>query len=114
MFKEDSYLDRNFPLSVLVESSGDDYTKLTLVGEVDIYTLPHLEQHFEVIDNSCRGVVIDLQKITYFGADGLRFILRMLQRAREIRKDLRIKVDKKTHVHRILKIVDRNDLLPIE
>lgn len=71
------------PLQVSSQSEGER-VRLTLVGELDIATVPRLEDAIEAaLAAGPRSLVVDLRSLGFLDSSGLRHFIVLADRARE-------------------------------
>jgi len=83
---------------------------VALDGEVDLYTSPQLrEKVIELVDEGCRHVVVDLEKVEFIDSTGLGVLVACLNRLRGNGGDLSLVCT----VPRILKVFEITGLLKV-
>ena len=62
----------------------DGSCTVTLTGEVDLYTSPHLKEELvKLIDDGCYRIIVDLQNVSFIDSSGLGVLVSALRRTRE-------------------------------
>jgi anti-sigma B factor antagonist len=72
------------------EQRRDGEVRLTLVGELDLYRAPGLEDRLQSLTFTSRVVRLDLSKLDFIDSSGLRVLIRAFQDARDDGRQLRI------------------------
>jgi stage II sporulation protein AA (anti-sigma F factor antagonist) len=100
------------PLSIRRSRAGS-VEQLTVLGELDIATVPILERAFTAVleDGDVRMIVVDLADLSFVDSSGLHLLLRMKD-ACERADRLRI-VNGSPAVVRLLDLSGVRDLLPL-
>ncbi|HEX5309860.1 MAG TPA: STAS domain-containing protein [Solirubrobacteraceae bacterium] len=95
-----------------VSSSTDDgAVTVTLRGELDLASVPTLEERLIELEQSLPPrILIDLTALTFIDSSGLRVLLLADGRAREQQREL-IFTDSTTTVRRVLEMTGALDLL---
>jgi anti-sigma B factor antagonist len=82
-------------------------------GEVDVYTSPSLKSALvAAASDSCRVVIVDLDKVGFIDSSGLGVLVGALRRAREADGDLRI-VSACEAVVKIFRITGLDRVFPV-
>jgi len=92
---------------------------LTLVGELDVYTLAKLKEAVGLLlEKPLRGVILDLSQVAYVDSSAIGFFIKVVNQTRG--KMLRFclaapsfevkRIFELTHVNRVLTIYDSVDL----
>ena len=101
----------DFDVSVDVAA---DTTVVTVRGEVDVYTAPHLrERLYEVIATGPSRVVLDLAPMTFIDSTGLGVIVGTLKRLREGGGDLALRAPSRS-TRKVLEITGLTRIVDIE
>jgi anti-sigma B factor antagonist len=99
-------------LEISSESNGSKCT-ITLDGEVDVYTAPHLKEELvALIQNGCSHVVVDLEGVGFIDSSGLGVLVSALRRAREKDGSVRI-VCTRESILKIFRITGLDKVFPI-
>jgi anti-sigma B factor antagonist len=68
----------------LTTTKGDGYSAVAVVGELDVYTAPALEEALgELIDGGATVLVVDLAEVSFLDSTGLGLIIKVLKWTRE-------------------------------
>jgi anti-sigma B factor antagonist len=81
----------------------DDLVLVTLVGELDIYTVPTFRTDVEAYDASEVQLVVDLSDVTLIDSSGLGALVSLLNRARGAGRSLGL-VCPHRHLRRVFEI----------
>jgi anti-anti-sigma factor len=96
------------------QTVGDGVVTVTLVGELDLASVPVLEQRLEAIERERAGrIVIDLAGVSFIDSSGLRVLLLAAGRAREGEYELRL-TQPTDAVRRVLEMTGALDLLRLQ
>src|ERR671932_443002 len=92
------------PLSVTLLPTNPRVGRVTLVGEHDAYSAPHLEDELTLLRESGLGAVVDLCEATFVDSQTLSVLLAARHEAQSARLGfvLALPTDDYTQVHRIL------------
>lgn len=72
-----------------VEEKVDDSVKLSLFGEVDIYTSQELkEKLYSIVDNNQTDLIIDCKELNYIDSTGLGIFVGALKKTKQYGKKL--------------------------
>ncbi|HHX17900.1 MAG TPA: STAS domain-containing protein, partial [Clostridium sp.] len=74
-----------------VEDKTDDYVKVTLSGEVDIYTSQELKENlYRVVEANKKDLIIDCKELNYIDSTGLGIFVGALKKAKQYEKKITI------------------------
>ncbi len=93
------------PYFAVEESRQGAEVRVSLVGELDLYTAPALEDRLQGLAFTSRVVRLDLSKLDFIDSSGLRVLIRALQDARDDGRALQIEPDISINVKRALNLV---------
>lgn len=80
------------PFAIHFDKHLDDVTVLTVVGEIDMVTVPQLDEAMaSVALTGPRDLVLDLANVTYMDSTGLRALVNGLRMAREQQVNLKLR-----------------------
>ena len=97
------------PFRVATERSQETQ-RIIAAGELDIATVPQLEQAFDAaMDSGAEHVVVDLGSVTFIDSTGLRLLIRMNERC----PNGRLAIRSTPVVDRLLEITGLLDQLPL-
>jgi anti-sigma B factor antagonist len=100
-------------IGVAVESVAAGVTLVRVRGEVDLLTAPLLRAELDhQVDLMPSVLIIDLTRVTFFGASGVEVLIEVCQRARRTETLLRL-VHNTRAVARMVKILQLDRLFPI-
>ena len=99
-------------LTVAVDERGGDLAVITPAGELDMATVPELDQALQNAERRYDVVVLDLARLTFIDSSGIRTIFRTAQRAREGLFAFTIKPGSPT-IMRTLEVLGLTAQLPI-
>ena len=104
------------PLSVTLLPTNPRVGQVTLVGEHDAYSAPHLENELTVLRESGLGTVIDLCDATFVDSQTLSVLLAARHEAETARLGLVLVLPPEdyTQVHRILDMTGLDSAFVIE
>ena len=86
---------------------------ITLDGEVDVYTAPHLKEELvALIQGGCTHVIVDLERVGFIDSSGLGVLVSALRRAREKDGAVRI-VCTRDSILKIFRITGLDKVFPI-
>jgi anti-anti-sigma factor len=71
------------PLSIESETLADGAIRLALVGELDLATLPMLDQELDKASAWDKRVILDLRRLQFIDSSGLHAVLRVDRRLQE-------------------------------
>ncbi|ABN54096.1 MAG TPA: anti-sigma factor antagonist [Hungateiclostridium thermocellum] len=72
-----------------VEEKVDDSVKLSLFGEVDIYTSQELkEKLYSIVDNNQTDLIIDCKELNYIDSTGLGIFVGALKKTKQYGKKI--------------------------
>lgn len=73
------------------EKKADEVCIITLNGRLDAYSSNELEKKVNMlIDNGCRGIVINFEGVDYISSSGLRVILSAVKKLRKMQGDVKL------------------------
>ena len=94
-----------------VEAGDGATTKIALSGELDLETVPILEEYLvRVESDGARAIVVDLQELTFIGTVGLRAFLAARARAEANGRQLLL-VGANPPVRRVFELTGKESLL---
>ena len=94
-------------------SEQDGYSVLTLRGEIDVYTAPHLRQAIvDLVDGGARDLVIDMTMVEFLDSTGLGVLVEGLKRVKRHDGSLSI-VATQDKILKIFDITGLNKAFPI-
>ena len=104
------------PLSVTLLPTNPRVGRVTLVGEHDAYSAPHLEHELTVLRESGFGAVIDLCEASFVDSQTLSVLLAARHEAETARLGfvLVLPAEDYTQVHRILEMTGLDSAFVIE
>jgi anti-sigma B factor antagonist len=86
---------------------------VSVSGEVDVYTSPHLKSALvDAAEGGCTVVVVDMDKVGFIDSSGLGVLVGALRRVREAGGDLRI-VCGRDNVMKIFRITGLDRVFPM-
>jgi anti-sigma B factor antagonist len=91
---------------------GEDQVTLSVIGEVEVYSLPDFSQIAEKQIGSRRQVVIDMEDLEYIDSSGLGFIVTYHERLSQKGQQLSL-INLRPHVMRVFKITRLDQILDI-
>ena len=97
------------PFAVVTERSQETQ-RIIAAGELDIATVPQLEQAFDLaMETDAEQIVVDLASVTFIDSTGLRLLIRMNDRC----PNGRLAIRSTPVVDRLLEITGLLDQLPL-
>lgn len=75
---------------VSVDEHADDYSVITVRGEVDLHTAPKVQHAVERGSNGVEAVVVDMSSIAFMDSTGLSTFMRMQDSLKEQHVSLRL------------------------
>ncbi len=92
----------------------EDHTcRLTLAGEVDVYTSPKLKEHLvDAIDDGCITVLVDMDGVGFIDSSGLGVLVSGLRRVKERSGTIRL-ICTKENILKIFRITGLDKVFPI-
>jgi anti-sigma B factor antagonist len=88
------------------EHQQDGQLRLSLIGELDLFTAAAVEDRLNELAREQRVVRIDLSKLEFIDSTGIRVLASAVQRARDYAWQLQIDPQLTVHVRRVLKIAN--------
>lgn len=85
---------------------------LSIEGELDISTVPALEQQIETIDESPTTLTLDLSGLTFMDSSGLRFLIELNGRAQREAWKLSLIPSRHEPANLVLRITGADTALP--
>jgi anti-sigma B factor antagonist len=85
---------------------------LSVDGELDISTVPVLEQRIEAIDASPTALTLDLSGLTFMDSSGLRFLIELNGRAQREAWKLSLLPSRHESANLVLRITGADAALP--
>ena len=74
-----------------LEEKTDDFVKVTLSGEVDIYTSQELKENlYRVVETNKKDLIIDCKELNYIDSTGLGIFVGALKKAKQYEKKITI------------------------
>jgi anti-sigma B factor antagonist len=94
--------------------SHDDYTIVTICGEIDLYTAPRLHSELGAVlaDGMPPRIVIDMSGVEFCDSTGMNVLLSCLRRARERGGELEIAAPKPA-VRKILQVTGLDSVFTV-
>lgn len=97
----------------IAQTSNADRNVITVSGEVDLATSPHLDAAIiSALDSGAKAVAIDLTDVTFMDSSGLGVIVRGLKRCREADIDLDLVITN-DRVLKVFGITGLDQVIPI-
>lgn len=115
MADEETESGQSSRFSVEVDGDGER-PRVTVRGEVDVYTSPELKQAFESVlqgDAGAQTVVIDLSRLDFIDSTGLGVLVGALKRARASGGDV-VLTTPPTSIMKVFEITGLTSLFTIE
>ena len=94
------------PFFAVEESRRDGHVRLSLIGELDLYTAPGLEDRLHGLAFTSRVVRLDLSKLEFIDSAGIRVLIRAIRDARDDGRQLQIEPDVGRNVRLALNLVN--------
>jgi anti-sigma B factor antagonist len=92
---------------------ADTRCRLTLSGEIDVYTSPQLKRELvEAVDAGCVNIVVDLEGVGFIDSSGLGVLVSGLRRVKENDGTLRL-VSTRDGILKIFRITGLDKVFPI-
>ena len=112
-YTADLHIHAHDLIGVAVESVAAGVTLVRVRGEVDLFTAPVLRGELDhQLNLQPSALIIDLSRVTYFGAIGIEVLIDAYLRACKTETLLRL-VDNTRAVARTVKILQLDHLFPI-
>lgn len=68
---------------ILNEVYSENYTKVSVRGEIDIYTAAQFKENiYRIVDKSEKDIIVDLAELNYIDSTGLGILVGALKKAR--------------------------------
>jgi anti-sigma B factor antagonist len=97
----------------IVEDQDGGYAIVTVTGEVDICSAALLEKPLEQAADTCPSLIVDLSRVTFFGAVGLRCLLQADALLALRGRTLALVTSEDSMVTRILHVTNLEDRWPL-
>jgi len=99
-------------LDIIAECDGSR-CKLTINGEVDVYTAPKLKKQLvDCIQNGSVDILVDLNGVSFIDSSGLGVLVGALRRARENSGTIRL-VCTRENIMKVFRITGLDKVFPI-
>jgi anti-sigma B factor antagonist len=109
---DDQVIDVGRTISVISARRGGALV-VTVVGEVDLHSYEVVESELSVrLDRRPAALVVDLDRVEFFGSLGISVLLRVDERARSRRVGFAVAASRR-QVVRTLEVTDTARLLPL-
>jgi anti-sigma B factor antagonist len=95
------------------QSEGENLT-LSVDGELDLSTVPLLEQHIDAIGQSPTTLTLDLGGLTFMDSSGLRLLIELNERAKSEAWKLSLLPSRHESANLVLRITGADAPLPFE
>lgn len=97
-----------------VEDKTDDYVKVTLSGEVDIYTSQELKENlYRVVETNKKDLIIDCKELNYIDSTGLGIFVGALKKAKQYEKKIKI-INLKDNIKKLFIITGLDKIFEVE
>jgi anti-sigma B factor antagonist len=97
-----------------VEDKTDDYVKVTLSGEVDIYTSQELKENlYRVVEANKKDLIIDCKELNYIDSTGLGIFVGALKKAKQYEKKITI-TNLKDNIKKLFIITGLDKIFEVE
>jgi len=97
----------------IIAECDDSRCKLTVNGEVDVYTAPRLKEHLvKCIQGGSTEILLDLNGVSFIDSSGLGVLVGALRRARENSGTIRL-VCTRENVLKVFRITGLDKVFPI-
>ncbi|MDZ4655624.1 MAG: STAS domain-containing protein [Coriobacteriia bacterium] len=91
----------------------DGVCRMTLKGEVDVYTSPQLKQELvDAVEDGCINLLIDFEQVGFIDSSGLGVLVSGLRRVKERSGTLRL-VCTKENILKIFRITGLDKVFPV-
>ena len=98
----------------LTEEQFEDAVKISISGEVDIYTSQKLkEKLYNTVDSHKKDLKVDCTELNYIDSTGLGIFVGVLKRAKQYDKDIYI-LNAKQNIKKLFTITGLDKLFIIE
>lgn len=98
-------------LSFEVKEAQKGYTILSLIGDLDMWTLPQAKERVsELIGQQKVKLVLDLEKMNYIDSSGLGFFIGTLKKLRDAGGDLML-VNLNAYIYGIFKLIQLQHII---
>ncbi|MHB1340780.1 MAG: STAS domain-containing protein [Coriobacteriia bacterium] len=99
-------------LDIAVERDGTT-CRITVTGEVDVYTSPMLKAHIvDAVDDGCTDMIVDLEGVGFIDSSGLGVLVSGLRRVKERSGSMRL-VCTKENILKIFRITGLDKVFPV-
>ena len=99
------------PIFRLTTRQDDDRVVVVAHGELDVATVPRLEQAVQALRPEARAIVLDLREVTFMDSTGVRLLLQLDAQARSDGFSFAI-LDCEGPVRRVLALTGIADRIP--
>lgn len=97
-----------------VEFKTDDYIKVSLSGEVDIYTSQKLKDNlYRVVESNKKDLIIDCKELNYIDSTGLGIFVGALKKAKQYEKKITI-INLKDNIKKLFIITGLDKIFEVE
>lgn len=97
-----------------VETKTDDYVKVSLSGEVDIYTSQELKDNlYRVVESNKKDLIIDCKELNYIDSTGLGIFVGALKKAKQYEKKITI-INLKENIKKLFIITGLDKIFEVE
>ncbi|NLI59008.1 MAG: STAS domain-containing protein [Clostridium sp.] len=97
-----------------LEEKTDDFVKVTLSGEVDIYTSQELKENlYRVVETNKKDLIIDCKELNYIDSTGLGIFVGALKKAKQYEKKITI-TNLKDNIKKLFIITGLDKIFEVE
>mgnify|MGYP001380936152 FL=1 len=97
----------------MIEEVLSDYVKITLNGEIDIYTSNELkEKLYNIVDTNKKDLIIDCKELDYIDSTGLGIFVGALKKAKQYEKKVVI-INLKDNIKKLFTITGLDKVFQI-
>ncbi|MDQ2087706.1 STAS domain-containing protein [Herbivorax sp. ANBcel31] len=97
-----------------VENNMDDCVKVSLSGEVDIYTSQELKDNlYRVVESNKKDLIIDCKELDYIDSTGLGIFVGALKKAKQHEKKITI-TNLKDNIKKLFIITGLDKIFEVE
>ncbi|MBF0542812.1 MAG: STAS domain-containing protein [Candidatus Riflebacteria bacterium] len=98
-------------LSFELSEAQKGYTVLSLIGDLDMWTLPQAKERInELVNNKKVKIVLDLEKMNYIDSSGLGFFIGTLKKLRDAGGDLML-INLNAYIYGIFKLIQLQHII---
>ncbi|MBF0406143.1 MAG: STAS domain-containing protein [Candidatus Riflebacteria bacterium] len=98
-------------LTFEIRQAKKDFTVLSLVGDLDMWTLPQAkEQINQLVNNGKIKIILDLEKMNYIDSSGLGFFIGSLKKLRDSGGDLML-INLNAYIYGIFKLIQLQHII---